>query len=116
MVLVSGKGSAVYLLLPYKYLIRMSTKQSSIYLSLPLDERESLKEGLNELNIFIRVFTPEQTQSTLWMMLYEALSSERADGLCAEERNMALFFYSEFTSLCKQLVKIDKCLEKLVYE
>jgi len=94
----------------------MSTKPTSIHLSLPLEERESLKKDLQELNSFLQVFTPEQTQSTLWMLLFEALSSENADGLRADERNMALFFYSEFTSLCKHLVRIDECLEKLVYE
>ena len=57
----------------------MSTKPTSIRLTLPLEERESLKEGLYELNSFIQVFTPEQTQSTFWTLLYEALSSERAD-------------------------------------
>jgi hypothetical protein len=94
----------------------MSAKQTSMRLTLPIEERESLKEGLNELNNFLQVFPPEEIQSTLWMLLYEALSSENADGLTASERNMALFLYSQFTSLSKQLVLIDECLEKMEYE
>jgi len=94
----------------------MCPKQSSMHLTLPMEERESLKESLSKLNSFLSFFPPEQTRSTLWMMLFDSLSGEGADGWTAEQRSMALFFYDEYISLCNHLVKIDQCLEKMEFD
>jgi len=94
----------------------MCAKQSSMHLTLPMEERESLKESLAQLNSFLSFFPAEKARSTLWMMLFDSLSGQGADGWTAQERSMALYFYDEYMSLCSHLVKIDQCLEKMEFE
>jgi len=89
---------------------------TAIVLQLDEQQQQSLRDSLEELNQFLEVFTPEQVRETVWNMLYEALSSEGAEGWRTSERNLALFFYYQINQLAVQLVNIDKCMYDFMAE